>query len=130
MDATQTAVLEPEQDQQTQATPGSTVRLINQIKRKNKKRLSAEDKIRIVLEGFRKELSVTDLCRRESIHVSLYYSWLKDFMEAGKSRLKGDTTRSANENEVKHLQAENNRLKTLAGEQALELCLLKKSLNA
>ena len=130
MDATQTAVLEPEQDQESQATAGSTVRLINQIKRKNKKRLSAEDKIRIVLEGFRKELSVTDLCRREGIHVSLYYGWLKDFMEAGKSRLKGDSIRNANENEVKHLQAENNRLKTLAGEQALELCLLKKSLSA
>ncbi len=130
MDATQTAVLEAEQDQQTQATPGSTVRLINQIKRVNRKRLSAEDKIRIVLEGFRKELPVSDLCRRESIHVSLYYSWLKDFMEAGKSRLKGDTNRSANENEVKQLQVENNRLKALAGEQALELCLLKKSLSA
>ena len=130
MDTTQTAILEPEQDQQTQVTPGSTVRLINQIKRANRKRLSAEDKIRIVLEGFRKELSVTDLCRRESIHVSLYYSWLKDFMEAGKSRLKGDNIRSANENEVKQLQNENSRLKVLAGEQALELCLLKKSLNA
>jgi len=130
MDATQTAVLEPEQDQQTQATPGSTVRLINKIKRSTRKRLSSEDKIRIVLEGFRKELPVTDLCRREGIHVSLYYGWLKDFMEAGKSRLKGDTLRSANENEVKQLQAENSRLKALAGEQALELCLLKKSLNA
>jgi transposase len=130
MNATQTAVLEPEQDQHVRATPGSTIRLINKIKRVNRKRLSAEDKIRIVLEGFRKELSVTDLCRRESIHVSLYYSWLKDFMEAGKSRLKGDSIRNANEHEVKHLQAENNRLKTLAGEQALELCLFKKSLNA
>src|SRR5208283_1723372 len=130
MNATQTAVLEPEQDQHVRATPGSTIRLINKIKRVNRKRLSAEDKIRIVLEGFRKELSVTDLCRRESIHVSLYYSCLKDFMEAGKSRLKGDNIRSANENEVKQLQSENNRLKTLAGEQALELCLLKKSLNA
>lgn len=130
MDTTQTAVLEAEQDQSIQATPGSAIRLINKIKRLNRKRLSAEDKIRIVLEGFRKELSVTDLCRRESIHVSLYYSWLKDFMEAGKSRLKGDTTRSANENEVKQLQMENSRLKALAGEQALELCLLKKSLNA
>ena len=130
MNATQTAVLEPEQDQHERATPGSTLRLINKIKRVNRKRLSAEDKIRIVLEGFRKELSVTDLCRREGIHVSLYYGWLKDFMEAGKSRLKGDSIRNANENEVKHLQAENNRLKTLAGEQALELCLLKKSLNA
>ena len=130
MNATQTAVFEPEQDQHVRATPGSTIRLINKIKRVNRKRLSAEDKIRIVLEGFRKELSVTDLCRRESIHVSLYYSWLKDFMEAGKSRLKGDNIRSANENEVKQLQSENSRLKTLAGEQALELCLLKKSLNA
>ncbi len=130
MDATQTAVLELEQDQQAQVSPGSTARFINKIKRTNRKRLSAEDKIRIVLEGFRKELSVTDLCRRESIHVSLYYSWLKDFMEAGKSRLKGDTVRSANENEVKQLHIENNRLKALAGEQALELCLLKKSLNA
>ena len=130
MDTTQTAVLEPEQDQETQVTPGSTVRLINKIKRANRKRLSAEDRIRIVLEGFRKELSVTDLCRREGIHVSLYYGWLKDFMEAGKARLKGDSTRNANENEVKQLQAENNRLKALAGEQALELCLLKKSLNA
>jgi transposase len=130
MDTTQTAVLEPDQDQQARATPGSTVRLINKIKRANRKRLSAEDKIRIVLEGFRKELSVTDLCRREGIHVSLYYGWLKDFMEAGKARLKGDSTRNANENEVKQLQSENNRLKALAGEQALELCLLKKSLNA
>lgn len=130
MNATQTAVFEPEQDQHVRATPGSTIRLINKIKRVNRKRLSAEDKIRIVLEGFRKELSVTDLCRRESIHVSLYYSWLKDFMEAGKSRLKGDNIRSANENEVKQLQSENSRLKTLAGEQALELCLLKKSLSA
>ena len=130
MNATQTAVLEPEQDQYVRATPGSTIRLINKIKRVNCKRLSAEDEIRIVLEGFRKELSVTDLCRRESIHVSLYYSWLKDFMEAGKSRLKGDNIRSANENEVKQLQSENSRLKTLVGEQALELCLLKKSLNA
>lgn len=130
MDTTQTAVLEAEHEESTRARPGSTVRLINKIKRVNRKRFSAEDKIRIVLEGFRKELSVTDLCRREGIHVSLYYGWLKDFMEAGKSRLKGDTTRAANENEVKQLQMENGRLKGLAGEQALELCLLKKSLNA
>ncbi len=130
MNATQTAVIESEQDQHSPVQPGSTIRLINQIKRKAGRRLSAEDKIRIVLEGFRKELPITDLCRRESIHASLYYSWLKDFMEAGKSRLKGDTIRNANENEVKALQIENGRLKSLAGEQALELCLLKKSLNA
>ena len=129
METTQTAVLEQEDDQTT-ARPGSAVRLMGQIKRRTRKRFSAEDKIRFVLEGFRKEIPISDLCRRESISVSLYYSWLKDFMEAGKSRLKGDTIRSANESDVKYLKYENSRLKQLAGEQALELCLLKKSLNA
>jgi transposase len=130
MNTTQEAVIEAEQDKEVSATPGSAARLINQIKRSTRKRFTSEDKIRIVLEGFRKEQPVSDLCRREGLHVSLYYGWLKDFMEAGKSRLKGDTLRSANEGEVKRLQAENSRLKALAGEQALELCLLKKSLNA
>ena len=127
MNATQSAVLE--QEPQLQAPLGSAIRLINKIKRVTRKRFTAEDKIRIVLEGFRREAPVTDLCRREGLHVSLYYSWLKDFMEAGKARLKGDSLRSANEGEVKHLQRENKRLKALAGEQALELCLFKKSLN-
>jgi transposase len=110
------------------ATPGSGARLIREVRRHTRKRFSAEDKIRIVLEGFRKEIPVTDLCRREGLSTALYYSWLKDFMEAGKSRLKGDSLRNANTQEVKALRADNTKLKELIGEQALEIQLLKKSL--
>ena len=111
------------------ATPGSTARLIREVRAQTRRRFSAEDKIRIVLEGFRKEMPVSDLCRREGISSALYYSWLKDFMEGGKARLKGDTLRDATQGEVKELRRENNRLKELVGEQALEIQLLKKSLN-
>jgi transposase len=99
------------------------------VRAQTRRRFSAEDKIRIVLEGFRKEMPVSDLCRRESISSALYYSWLKDFMEGGKTRLKGDTLRDATQGEVKELRRENARLKELVGEQALEIQLLKKSLN-
>ena len=111
------------------ATPGSTARLIREVRRNTRRRFSAEDKIRIVLEGFRKEIPVSDLCRREGISTAIYYSWLKDFMEAGKARLKGDALRNANASEVKALKAENIKLKELAGQQALEIVLLKKSLS-
>jgi len=121
---TNTAVIEE------QATPGSGAKLMREVRRKTRKRISTEDKIRIVLEGFRKEIPVSDLCRQERISAGIYYAWLKDFMEAGKSRLRGDTLRSANEDEVKELRIENDRLKALAGEQALQLQLLKKSLKA
>ena len=117
-----------QQNQQEGATPGSRAKLIREVRRNTRKRFSAEDKIRIVLEGFRKEIPVTDLCRRESMSSALYYSWLKDFMEAGKSRLKGDSLRNATTVEIKTLRAENTRLKELVGEQALEVLLLKKSL--
>jgi len=112
-----------------QTTPGSAAKLIREVKYKTRKRVSSEDKIRIVLEGFRKELPTSDLCRRESISTAIYYSWLKDFMEAGKGRLKGDSLRDATKSEVKHLREENSRLKELLGAQALENQLLKKSLN-
>jgi len=112
------------------ATPGSTARLIREVKTRTRKRFSAEEKIRIVLEGFRKEIPVSELCRKENISSCLYYSWLKDFMEAGKSQLKGDTVRNATKSEVSELKQENSRLKELLGEQALEIQLLKKSLNA
>jgi transposase len=108
--------------------PGGAARLIRDVRRRTRKRITAEDKIRIVLEGFRKEIQITDLCRRESISTCVYYSWLKDFMEAGKSRLKGDTLRSATANEVKTLREENARLKELVAEMALQLQVLKKSL--
>ena len=111
------------------ATPGSAAKLIREVRAQTRRRFSAEDKIRIVLEGFRKEMPVSDLCRREGLSSALYYSWLKDFMEAGKARLKGDTLRDATQGEVKELRRENVRLKELVGEQALEIQLLKKSLN-
>jgi transposase len=111
------------------ATPGSAAKLIREVRVQTRRRFSAEDKIRIVLEGFRKEMLVSDLCRREGISSALYYSWLKGFMEAGKARLKGDTLRDATQGEVKELRRENIRLKELVGEQALEIQLLKKSLN-
>ena len=109
--------------------PGSTAKLIREVRAQTRRRFSAEDKIRVVLEGFRKEMPISDLCRREGISSALYYSWLKDFMEAGKTRLKGDTLRDATQGEVKELRRENSRLKELVGEQALEIQLLKKSLN-
>ena len=114
----------------SQATSGSAAKLIREVKYKTRKRVSSEDKIRIVLEGFRGELSTSDLCRRESISTAIYYSWLKNFMEAGKARLKGDGLRDATTSEVKHLRDENSRLKELLGEAALDNQLLKKSLNA
>jgi transposase len=70
------------------ATPGSAAKLLREVRAHTRRQFSAEDKIRIVLKGFRKEMPVTDLCRREGISSALYYSWLKDFMEAGKIRLK------------------------------------------
>ena len=115
---------------EVQATPGSAAKLIREVKYKTRKRVSSEDKIRIVLEGFRKEFPTSDLCRRENISTALYYSWLKDFMEAGKARLQGDSLRDATKSEVKHLREENSRLKEPLGEQALENQLLKKSLVA
>ena len=111
------------------APPGSAAKLIREVRAKNRRKFSAEDKIRIVLEGFRKEIPVSDLCRREGLSSALYYCWLKDFMEAGKARLQGDSLRDATQSEVKELRAENERLKELAGEQALQIQLLKKSLN-
>ena len=123
------ATQELEKEEAT-ATPGSTARLIREVKTRTRKRFSAEEKIRIVLEGFRREIPVSELCRKENISSCLYYSWLKDFMEAGKSQLKGDTVRNATKSEVGGLKQENSRLKELLGEQALEIQLLKKSLNA
>lgn len=109
------------------AAPGSGDRLIRKIRKETRRKYTAEDKIRIVLEGFRKEIPVSDLCRREGIHAAIYYKWLKEFMEAGKSRLKGDSLRDATKDEVKVLRRENERLKALIGDQALQNYLLKKS---
>jgi transposase len=101
---------------------------IRDIRRKTRRLHSSEEKIRIVLEGLRGEESIAALCRREGIADSLYYSWSKEFLEAGKKRLAGDTARQATSNEVKSLRAEARDLKEALAEQMLENRLLKKSM--
>ncbi len=107
-------------------TPESVVR---QIRRKTRKQHSSEEKIRIVLEGLRGEDSIASICRREGINPNLYYKWSKDFLEAGKRRLSGDTVREANSIEVTDLRKENEQLKQLVAEVSLKNRVLKKSLN-
>ena len=102
--------------------------VIKDIRRATRKHHSAEDKIRIVLEGLRGEDSIAALCRREGIAESLYYSWSKEFLEAGKKRLAGDTARQANTGEVKDLRAEALALKELVADLSLENRLLKKNM--
>lgn len=107
---------------------GETARqLIRRAKQTSRRRFPAEEKIRIVMEGIRAEVSVADLCRREGIHPTIYYKWLKEFMEAGKGRLRGDAKREATSNEVKDLRQENERLKLLVADLSLENLTLKKS---
>lgn len=103
-------------------------RVEKDIKRQTRRRFSAEEKIRIVLAGLRGEETIAELCRREGIAQSQYYSWSKEFMEAGKKRLAGDTIREANSDEVKGLRKQARDLKEVVAEQALELRLLKKSI--
>ena len=104
--------------------------VIKDIRRATRKQYSAEEKIRIVLEGLRGEESIAALCRREGIAESLYYTWSKEFLEAGKKRLTGDTARAATSDEVKVLRKEARDLKEVVAEQALELRILKKSMIA
>ncbi len=105
-------------------------KVVRDIRRATRKHHSAEDKIRIVLDGLRGEDSIAALCRREAIAESLYYSWSKEFLDAGKRRLTGDTARAATTDEVKELRQEARTLKEVVAEQALELRLLKKSMIA
>ena len=101
---------------------------VRDIRRRTRKQYSAEEKIRIVLSGLRGEDSIAELCRREGIAESLYYSWSKEFLEAGKKRLSGDTARQASSGEVKDLRHEMRDLKEALAEQVLENRLLKKSM--
>tara|TARA_B100001964_G_C13648364_1_gene343633 strand:- start:100 stop:429 length:330 start_codon:yes stop_codon:yes gene_type:complete len=103
---------------------------VRDIRRATRKQYSAEEKIRIVLDGLRGESSIAELCRREVIAESLYYSWSKEFLEAGKRRLAGDTARAATSSEVTDLRREARQLKEVVAEQALELRLFKKSMIA
>ena len=105
-------------------TPQQQIRKAKQVTRRQ---FSAEDKIRIVMEGIRGEEPVAAICRREKLQGTVYYRWLKDFMEAGKRRLRGDTLREAGRDEVQALKAENQRLKELVADYALEALALKKA---
>jgi len=114
--------------QKTVPQKPSAEKTIKDIRRKTRKKYSAEEKIRIVLDGLRGEDSIAALCRCEGISESLYYTWSKEFLEAGKKRLAGDTARAATSDEVKTLRKEARDLKEVVAEQTLELRLLKKSM--
>ena len=101
--------------------------VVKGIRRATRRQFSAEEKIRIVLSGLRGEDSIAELCRREGIVQNLYYRWSKDFLEAGKKRLAGDTARAASSEEVKELRREASALKEVVAELTLEHRLLKKS---
>ena len=116
---------------QKKAVPGKPPAedLIRDIRRATRRHFSAEEKIRIVLEGLRGEESIAEICRREGIATSMYYGWSKEFLEAGKKRLAGDTTRAATSDEVKALRREAQSLKEVVADLTLENRLLKKSMN-
>ena len=103
-------------------------KVVKDIRRATRKQYSAEEKIRIVLDGLRGEDSISELCRREGINQNLYYRWSKEFLEAGKKRLAGDTAREATSDEVKGLRREALALKEVVAELTLENRLLKKSM--
>ena len=105
----------------------SSESVIKDIKRETRRLFNAEEKIRIVIEGMRGEDTIAAICRKYGINDSLYYKWSKDFLEAGKKRLNGDTDRSANTAEVDHLKRENDNLKKALADLYLHNELLKKS---
>ena len=107
--------------------PDSAEKTVRDIRRATRRKFSAEEKIRIVLEGLRGEETIAELCRKEGIAQNLYYRWSKDFLEAGKKRLAGDVAREATTDEVKDLRAEARQLKEALAEVTLENRLLKKS---
>lgn len=103
---------------------------VRNIRRQTRRKFSSEEKIRIVLAGLRGEESVAELCRHEGIHQNLYYRWSRDFLEAGKKRLSGDTQREASTSEVTDMRKESVQLKEMLAETMLENRLLKKSVIA
>ena len=116
--------------QRSMTTKDAADRTVRDIRRKTRKHRSVEEKIRIVLAGLRGEDSIAALCRQEGIAESLYYSWSKEFLEAGKKRLAGDTARQASSDEVKDLRREMRDMKELVADLALENRLLKKNMIA
>jgi transposase len=102
--------------------------IVREIKRKTRRKFTAEEKIRIILEGLKGEESIADLCRKEGIHPTMYYKWSKAFLEGGKRRLTGDTIREAGSEEVNEMRSENEDLKQLVAELSLKNRVLKKTL--
>ena len=111
----------------TRKTKPPAEKIVRDIRRATRKHYSAEENIRIVLEGLRGEDGIAELCRREGINANVYYRWSKEFLEAGKKRLSGDIAREATSDEVKHLKAEASELKETLAELMLANRLLKKS---
>ena len=112
----------------TKKNPNSSPEsIVREITRKTRRKFTAEEKIRIILNGLRGEESITDLCRKEGIHPTNYYKWSKSFLEAGKRQLNGDTIREASSSEVKELRDENDELKMLVAEVVLRNRVFKKS---
>ena len=104
-----------------------TKSFVRTVKAATRRKYTPEEKIRIVLEGFRREVTVNDLCRREGIKPHSYYSWTKEFMEAGKERLTRDSVRDATRQEIQALKRENGELKQLVADLSLDVCRLKKT---
>src|SRR5918995_5526728 len=113
--------------QTSKRVPDSAEKTVRDIRRATRRHHSAEEKIRIVLEGLRGEDSIAELCRREGINPNMYYKWSKEFLEAGKARLTGDTKRQATSSEVSDLRDENEQLKQVVAELLLNNRVLKKS---
>ena len=119
--------MKPKSSNAKSPTKAPAERVVKDIRRATRRHFSAEDKIRIVLEGFRREVTVSDLCRREGIKPGVFYAWTKEFMEAGKERLTRDTVRDATRQEIEHLKRENYDLKQLVADLSLEVHRFKKT---
>ena len=112
---------------EAEALTEETQAFVQRVRRVTRRKFTPEEKVRVVLEGFRRETKVSDLCRREGINANVYYAWLKEFMEAGKARLAAETVRDATRAEVEGLKQQNERLKQLVAELSLEVLVLKKT---
>ena len=113
--------------QKSRRTKEPAEKVLRDIRRATRRRFSAEEKIRIVLEGFRREVTVSELCHREGIKPNNFYSWTKEFIESGKERLSRDTTRAATRQEINAFKRDNADLKQMVAELSLELHRLKKT---
>ena len=117
----------PDKNQAAEERTEETKRFVRQVRAATRRKYTSEEKIRIVLEGFRREVTVNELCRRAGIKPNSFYSWTKEFMEAGKERLSRDTVRDATHQEIGTLKRDNADLKQMVAELSLDLHRLKKT---